>query len=375
MAYKFQLGEFNTSGSVVIKTDLDAEAGDIDAQNITGSTLTVAGASPTVTVSGVTKIDKATGTNGIVLNMTNDAGGEQAMLHEFNGGGGNPNIGAALQLGVGSNTAQFTIRNRSDNAASNWGLEMRDASAALQVKANWGGSGEGAFSGSGNSTFGAASTVGRDLYVTGAITHTGADISFDADVEVWDSIAVDSAESTAASVTGSFIFGSGAGAHGARLKFHSGSTEGLHVVIRNGNDTAGVAGQASLVGDGSALTGLGAGGNLNFAPVNKDASASNDDKVLVPKKINVITTLHGTAGQSEILLPSTASLVAGDIISVKLNVSSNGPVSTTDYIDFERSGSDACSIDGNSTAPLLRVTSPKASFDLVYKGTGAFAIV
>ena len=230
--------------------------------------------------------------------------------------------------------------------------------------------GRGNISGSSNGKIGGALTIGDAADVQGSLTVQGTIVALSSsNVEVTKILTIDSGEGTAASVDGAFIFGAGTGTGGARIVNASGSDEGLHLKIMNGDESAAIAAQGMLAGDGTGLSNVGSAGSLNFSISEKSAVAGD---VLEKEKINVVITFNNNHSNT-VKLPGTASLANGDIVSVKFNDANLG---STKSCEIAASGSDVVSIDGSST---IRIDSPFAAMDLVYLGvinsSGSFAIL
>ena len=376
MAYKFQNGLFMASGAVDVANDLSAEAGSVLAGDIAATSIEASGSSAiTVDVAGAGGIlmQDVSASHGLVIRQTDAAqGAEQFLLHERTDGS---NVAAAMMFGSGSNTTQLFFR-KSDNGTDKiYGMELRDTSGDVQVKGN-GTAALGEFSGSGNFQFGGNMTVaGSDLTLGGDLIVNGSTTILSAsNVTVDKVLTINSGEATQLNVTGSsFIFGDGASAAGARIKFASGSSEGFHFAFRDGSDSAAIAGHANLVGDGSELSNVGNADSLALGVVVKDArsSAAADDKTLQAGKINIISQFD--AGTSDVDLPAISGLSAGNIISVKFNANDLG---ASKDCTITANGSDTISIDGETS---IRINSPHAAIDFVYLGvldsSGSFAIL
>jgi hypothetical protein len=376
MAYKFQLGSANLQGAAIIQNDLDAEAGQVKAAIITGSTLTVTGTStPKLSVGDAITLSDVSGDEGIQFVQ-----GSDKLFHLFELDNSSGDVGAALEFGSGS-TANLVSFKKTDNSDELFGMEVRAAAqAAASVKANYA-SGKGLVSGSGNFQFGGNAQIGETgqtsatCRLDGTLTVVGTTNALNSqDVEIRSKIAIDGDQATQANVVGSrFIFGDGASAAGAAIEFKTAvAAGGYHFALTNGNDSAGVRGQANLVGDGSNLSGLGTAGALNFSIASKDSTASNADKVLEKGKINVVGTANNGTGNA-LDMPAISGLSAGDIISVKFSISDLEP--SVKSITISGNGSDTISIDGSAT---IVVDSPNAAVDFVYigadSGTGRFII-
>ena len=356
MAYKFQKGDFNASGSISVPTGSVTAGGDLSGSNINVTTVDITtNANLSSSVGGNFLLSEVTQSNaGVVFAEGNNV---PVLIHEFQ----NPGNGGSMQFGSGSETANLLIR-KLDDSDELFGLELAKGNTK-HIKINSAAS-EGNVSASADVNFEGAGTFG-ELRVGGTLDVSGEiRAAATAVVQVTGSLVIDAQEGTRANVVNSaLVFGDGS-AHGGSLRFASGSTEEFHFKLMNGNNTAALDGAANLIGDGSALTGLGNAGSLSFGIVSKTTTASGQDAgaTLEVNKINVIS---GVATNNNVRLPAVSGLTAGDIISFKLDDSA---ASATNYLKIVRNGTDDIIIEGETGADGIRITSPYASADIVYLG-------
>ena len=153
MAYKFQLGGFQASGSITIADTLDAEAGAVKGSVVTGSTLFITASNSStcaMTVGDLIDLQDVSSSQGLVMKESN------AMRFQAHEDAAGAQKGAKMAFGFSNKPSMVVFKKTADSPAL-FGLEMSDGSSNT-FKANYTAA-EGKVSGSGAFTFGGNVTL------------------------------------------------------------------------------------------------------------------------------------------------------------------------------------------------------------------------
>lgn len=228
--------------------------------------------------------------------------------------------------------------------------------------------GLGAISGSGNLQCNGTVSANGDVEVGGGLTVGGNLVALSGNLEIDSTIILQvsgGAATDAASRDTGYHFGHLT--NGGFITYTSGAVEGVHIALQKGSGAGIPLKATTLLGDGSNLSGI---SSTSRYPL-KDLNFTISGKVCDKNSTNVIKT--APSNQQEIQLPATSSLLAGDIVRIKLEATAD----ETNRVKITKNGAtEKVAIDDE---PELLLMSPSASVDLIYlglvNGSGSFAIL